>query len=153
MHRSSDTIIINRHIQEVFNYITTPSHWPAFNEAVVSVEPAIAHSFKPGDPDFIETAKVLMFVNVIRYRAITNDPPNIFTVKGTSDSFGGGNTECTYSCTRIDDNTTLFKREFSYAYNHFLMRIVSKLFLNRLIKKKGTHSLGVIKQKLEEQPL
>ena len=151
MPRHEDSIIINKPAETVFEYVSTPAKWLEFHEAVVKMEPIIEHSFKPGDPGFFETVLVGKFENKILYKAIENDPPHVFTVKGTTDSFGGGVTECTYACKKIDDTTTLFTRIFTYSYSALLMKFVSGVLMNRKIRSGGRRALATIKRILEEK--
>jgi len=119
------SVTINKPIEMVFDYVTTPAWWPIYHPTSKKVEPFAKHSLKVGEHStetcVLDPFGAIKFV--IDWTGTENDGRTLFRMEGNSDDFGGADGTITYELSETPEGT-LFKRTFEYE----LGGIFGKLF-------------------------
>ena len=109
------SVTINKPIEMVFNYVSTPAWWPIYHPTSKKVEPFVTHSLAVGE-SAVETCVLdplglLKFV--IHWTGTENDGRTTLKMEGKAKEFGGAEGVITYKLSETEGGT-LFERTFDY---------------------------------------
>ena len=144
MAQITTAIEIARPIDEVFEYITTPAHWPAWHTTALGVSGAIDHSLLPGET-VAEEVKVAGRRSQAEWTVRDREPPNRWVVEG--EVAGGGKAVITYSLQPTATGTR-FERMVDYELPA-LLSMVDGLLVRPRLEGEADESLKRLKEKLE----
>lgn len=138
---------INRPIHEIFEYVTTPAHWPKWHPASRSVAGAADHSLEVGE-QVTEVFVTAEYRGSIVWTVIDRKSPHYWVIKGdVVGSDGGGVITYTLSA---DSEGTKFERELVYSSPTILFYVMNKLRIQALITVESQVALPRLKQVLEK---
>lgn len=135
---------IDKPIQQVFDYVTTPAHWPQWHPASLRVSGATDHSLQVGER-VSETIRVAGRGDVAVWTVIEWQPPTRWVIEGQAK---GGRATLGYRLTPRSGGT-LFERELLYTVTHPVLRICDKVFMRYFMKIQSATALRRLKQRLE----
>src|SRR5215204_5542865 len=141
------SIEIARPIDEVFEYITTPVHWPEWHTTALGVSGATDHSLLPGET-VAEEVKVAGRRSQAEWTVREREPPTRWVVEG--EVAGGGKAVITYTLEPTATGTR-FGREVVYELPA-LLAIVDGLLVRPRLEGEAEESLKRLKEKLEGAP-
>lgn len=136
---------IARPVEEVFNYVTTPGHWPDWHPSSLGVTGATDHSLAVGE-EVTEEFQVAGRRGKLTWRVTERDVPRAWAISGRVGAQGSG----TVAYLLAPEGTgTLFTRVFTYEGNGPLFAIVNGLFYNRRVVAESAEALRRLKRRLE----
>ncbi|HLY32788.1 MAG TPA: SRPBCC family protein [Ktedonobacterales bacterium] len=147
MTRITSSISINAPIETVFDYVTTPGHWPEWHPSSVSVTGATNHSLAVG-----EQVEEAFLVAGRRGRVIwtvtERNAPRRWVINGKIlDSPGGG--VITYALTPTADGVA-FDREFVYPTPNLLYALIDFVYIRSRIRAESAQAVQQLKRILEK---
>jgi hypothetical protein len=148
MTRIVTTATIQRPITVVYDYVTTPGHWPDWHPASLGVTGATDHSLAVGEQvteRFLVAGRRGEVVWTVRER----EAPIRWTIEGTITSGGGGSGTICYTLTPREESATEFTREFSYPLPNFLYALLDTVVIRRRIAAESAKAVRRLKQLLE----
>ncbi len=151
--RDTCQVTIDRPIEMVYDYMTTPWYWPIYFSNSLKIEtktPTTPHPLKL-DEKFVETAGVWLFKQKVHWTGSIIEPPNLFVVDGWTDDMGGGAAKIIYSFEK-EGNSTLWKRTMIYTEHAFFMKVMCILFMDNVLKKAAENGMKKGKALMESMP-
>jgi hypothetical protein len=145
MSRIVTAIEIRAPIERVFDYATTPGHWPRWHPASRSVSGAIDHSATVGESmtEQIRTGgRRWRAVWTVRERA----RPYRWVIEGEAEI--GGSAIITYRLVACDGGTR-FERELVYRMPNLWLAVLDRLFIRRRMAAESAEALRRLKLILE----
>lgn len=141
-------IAINRPIQEVFDYVTTPANWPRWHPASRAVSGATNHSLDVGEK-VTEDFQTAGRRGTVVWTVVARQAPRSWVIAGkVTGSEGEG--VITYTLSPHAQGTT-FAREFVYGSPTVLFYIINKVTLRNAIMAESEKALRRLKQQLESR--
>ena len=140
-------IEIARPIDEVFEYITTPDHWPDWHTTALGVSGATNHSLLLGET-VAEEVKVAGRRSQAEWTVTAREAPTRWAVEG--EVAGGGKAVITYTLEPTATGTR-FGREVVYELPA-LLALVDGLLVRPRLEGEADESLKRLKDKLEGAP-
>ena len=145
MARIYNSIQINRPIERVFDFITTPAKWPQWHPASVSVGGNAEHSLLPGEK-ITEEISVAGRRGQVTWFVRERSAPGRWVIDGTGKD--GGRATITYTLTRNSDGTN-FQRELVYTMPNAFLAILDRLIICSRMKADSAEALRRLKRLLE----
>jgi uncharacterized protein YndB with AHSA1/START domain len=148
MARIYTAIQIQKPIERVFDYVTTPGNWPQWHPSSLSVAGATDHSGQVGEQvteQYVVAGNRGKAVWTVRER----DVPRRWVIDGAIEGRSSGGT-VTYSLTARDGGT-FFEREFTYPTPNLLFRLLDALIYRRRVQAESEQALRNLKRKLESR--
>jgi uncharacterized protein YndB with AHSA1/START domain len=149
MPRVVTRAIIARSPEEVFAYVTTPDHWPAWHPSSLGVAGETDHSLTVGEEvteSFLVAGRRGKAVWTVRGR----EEPRRWVIFGQVEGSGTGT--ITYRLTPQEGGTA-FEREFTYEMNNPILALLERLVLRRRIDAESTEAVRRLKERLEAETL
>lgn len=143
--RIYNSIQINRPIEQVFDFITTPGNWPQWHPASVSVSENTDHSLLPGE-EVTETICVAGYRGEAKWLVRERSAPRRWVVDGTGET--GGVATITYTLVPYPEGTT-FARELVYTTPNALLAMLDWLILRQRMQTDSAEALQRLKRLLE----
>ncbi|HXV82968.1 MAG TPA: SRPBCC family protein [Candidatus Binatia bacterium] len=140
-----NNIQINRPIEQVFDFVTTPRNWPQWHPASVSVSGNADHSLRPGE-EVTETICVLGYRGGAKWLVRERSAPHRWVIDGSGENRGVAT--ITYTLTRRSEGT-VFDRELVYTMPNPLFPLFDSLILRRRMKTDSAEALRCLKRLLE----
>ncbi|MFJ4292314.1 SRPBCC family protein [Cupriavidus sp. NPDC089707] len=149
-----DEVVIARTPAEVFDYISTPQHWPAWYPASGAVAGATDHPLGLGErvaESFVagERSAVVIWTVTISQR------PRIWAIAGEVPGGRRAGT-ITYKLTPAmtpsltpSAESTRFEREFSYQSPTLLFALINRLMLRSRLQSESAEAVRRLKARLE----
>jgi uncharacterized protein YndB with AHSA1/START domain len=131
--------------EQVFTYVTTPSHWPSWYVACVSVSGDTDHSLEPGE-QVIEEFRIGRRRGVATWTVRERIEPSRWVIAGTV--AGGGDGTITYTLASRAGVTT-YQREFAYRMPNPLLGLLDRLVLRPRLEADARLSVRRLKEALE----
>lgn len=132
---------------DVFEYVTTPGHWPEWHPSSLGVSGATDHSLAL-DEEVTEEFRVAGRRGRLTWRVIERDAPRSWAISGSLQGRGSG----TVAYTLAPDGTgTRFTRVFTYNVPGLLFALLDRLAYHRRVTAESTEALRRLKRRLEEQ--
>ncbi len=138
---------IDRPIEAVYAYVTTPGHWPEWHPSSLGVSGATDHSLLVGEQvteRFLVAGRRGEVVWTVRER----EAPRRWVIAGVITSGAGGSGVVSYSLTAHGDATD-FRREFTYPLPNPLYALLDALLLRRRIRAESAEAVRQLKRRLE----
>ena len=146
MTRIYTTTEIQQPAERVFDYVTTPGHWPDWHPSSLGVSGSTDHSLEPGEQvteQFLVAGNRGTVVWTVRER----DCPRRWVIDGTIRGRDSGGTVAYQLTSR--DGGTFFEREFTYPSPNLLFALLDRLIFRRRVQAESEEALRRLKQKLE----
>jgi hypothetical protein len=128
----------------VFDYVTTPAHWPVWHPSSLAVRGAVDHPLDLGER-VVEEFLVAGRRGSVTWTVTTREPPAKWTIEGVIDRRPAGSV--TYSLTSTA-NGTRFEREFTYRAPSLWFAILNWLFLRARIQAESDEAVMRLKSLL-----
>lgn len=138
-------IDIQRAPDVVFDYVTTPSHWPQWHPSSIAVSGATDHALEVGEQvqeEFVVAGRR----GQVTWQVALREPARRWRIDGLIDGHLAGSV--TYTLTAQGDGTHLV-REFSYSSRNLFQAIVNWLTLRERIEAESAQALARLKLELE----
>jgi hypothetical protein len=129
----------------VFEYVTTPAHWPNWHPSSLSVSGATDHSLTVGE-QVTEEFRVAGRRGRVVWTVAELDRPNKWVIAGAIDGKPAGTVS--YSLTAVALGTR-FEREFVYRAPSLWFAALNALVLRARIEQESDEALARLKQILE----
>jgi uncharacterized protein YndB with AHSA1/START domain len=144
MPRIFNSIEINRPIAEVYDYITTPAHWPDWHTTALGVSGVTERSLEPGE-SVNEEVKVMGRRSAAEWTVQESQPPTRWVIAGTIAA--GASAVITYTLTPTATGTT-FGREVVYELPA-LLGLVDGVVIRPRLESEADESLRRLKEQME----
>jgi uncharacterized protein YndB with AHSA1/START domain len=145
MTRIVTVATIRRPPAVVFDFVTTPGHWPEWHPSSLSVTGATDHSLDVGE-QCTEHFRVAGREGTVVWTVAEREAPNRWVIRGNIAGGGGGT--ITYTL-MPEDAGTRFMREFVYAVPNPLLALLDLLVVRRRITAESAEALRRLKARLE----
>jgi hypothetical protein len=145
--RIDKAIIIDRPLDVVFDYITTPRNWLVWHPSSLAVSGAIDHSAAPGEK-IEEEFVVAGFHGKASWIVVTREAPRLWVIDGVVELGGGGTIRYFLSPA---NGGTQFKREFIYHAPNLLFIVLDELWIRTRIDGESATALKQLKAVLESR--
>jgi len=139
------TATIQRPIDEVFDYVTTPAHWLVWHPSSLGLHGATDHSLQVGE-EVTEEFRVGGRKGAVTWKVVLRDAPVRWAISGQV--AGGGHGTITYTLAPSGADTA-FRREFVYAMPNRLAKLLDWLFVRRRIETESAEAIRRLKRALE----
>jgi uncharacterized protein YndB with AHSA1/START domain len=145
MTRICNSIQIHQPIEQVFDFITTPSNWPQWHPASVSVSGNADHSLLQGE-EVTEDISVAGRRGQVTWLVRERSAPRRWVIDGAGKD--GGRATITYTLTPHPAGTN-FERELVYTMPNALLAILDWLIVRSRMKTDSMEALQRLKRLLE----
>lgn len=144
--RITNTVVIQRPPQAVFDYVTTPANWPKWHPASLGVSGATDHPLQLGEQtteDFLVAGRRGQAL----WTVIDREAPQFWRIEATVE--GRRAASVTYTL-RPSGEGTRFERELIYPSRNLLFALLNSLSLREQVQAESTTAVERLKQRLEE---
>lgn len=145
MTRIRNTVRIERPIEQVFEYVTTPAHWPEWHPASINVRDATDHSLEV-DEQVTEEFRAAGRRGSVIWTVRERDAPRRWVIHGELSRGGSG--WITYALTP-EGGGTRFERELVYNLPDPLWRLLDRVVLRWRMRRESAAALRRLKAVLE----
>ncbi|MFP4852349.1 SRPBCC family protein [Paraburkholderia sp. BR14264] len=132
----------------VFDYVTTPAHWPSWHPSSLSVRGAVDHSLNVGE-QVAEEFRVAGRRGSVLWTVSVRDRPHKWAIVGTIDGKPAGTVS--YALTPVASETR-FVREFVYRAPTLWFAVLNVLFVRTRIQQESDEAVARLKKALETMP-
>lgn len=139
---------IDRPVTVVFDYVTTPGHWPNWHPSSLSVTGATDHSLSVGE-QVAEEFRVAGRRGRVVWTVALRDRPRKWVIVGTIDGKSAGTVS--YFLTPVGSGTR-FEREFVYRAPTLWFAVLNVLFVRTRIQQESDEAVARLKRTLETMP-
>jgi len=146
MIKRKDSILINCPREVVFNYLTTPANWLEHLPTSFEIKPEINRPLMKGEK-LSEFVKIKGLSGWVNWDCMENDGQSLFTVQGSSESFGGSRTSISYTFSE-DNGKTVFNRIVEVSQNKLMMKMMEPM-IKIYVKKEADFIMAKVKEVLE----
>ena len=130
----------------VFDYVTTPAHWPAWHPSSLSVTGATDHSLAIGE-QVTEEFRVAGRPGRVVWTVVERKRPEKWTIDGTIEGRPAGTVS--YALT-ADANGTQFERTFTYRSPTLWFALLNTALLRGKIQAESDEAVERLKDLLEQ---
>jgi uncharacterized protein YndB with AHSA1/START domain len=139
---------IQRPAAVVFDFVTTPAHWPAWHPSSLAVSGAVDHPLDLGE-QVTEQFIVAGRRGHVVWTVVAREPPHKWAIDGNIDGRPAGTV--TYSLTSTAGGTR-FEREFKYGAPSLWFAILNRLILRARVQSESDTAVLRLKSLLEATP-
>jgi uncharacterized protein YndB with AHSA1/START domain len=139
--------VIQRPMAQVYEYVTTPRHWPVWHLSSLGLSGATDHSLQVGE-EVTEHFRVAWRKGSVTWKVIARDAPTRWAISGRV--AGGGHGTITYTLSPLADGTT-FRREFVYTMPNRFAELLDRLFVRHRIETESADAVARLVCALEQQ--
>ncbi|WNC93440.1 SRPBCC family protein [Paraburkholderia sp. FT54] len=139
---------IQRPATAVFDYVTTPAHWPAWHPSSLAVSGSVDHPLNLGE-QVTEEFRVAGRRGRVVWTVAEREPPARWTIEGKIDGKPAGTV--TYSLTSTAGGTR-FERDFTYRAPSLWFALFNWLVLRARIQSESDTAVSRLKGILEAAP-
>ncbi|WP_341317862.1 SRPBCC family protein [Paraburkholderia sp. IMGN_8] len=139
---------IQRPSKVVFDYVTTPAHWPVWHPSSLAVSGSVDHPLDLGE-QVAEEFRVAGRRGSVVWTVTAREPPGKWTIEGKIDGRPAGTV--TYSLTSTASGTR-FERAFTYRAPSMWFAILNWLVLRARIQSESDEAVLRLKSLLEVTP-
>lgn len=143
--RVSTVALIQRPPEIVFDYVTTPAHWPVWHPSSLAVSGAVDHPLDLGE-QVTEQFRVAGRRGSVVWTVTAREPPRKWTIEGKIAGNPAG--AVTYSLTSTASGTH-FERVFTYRAPSLWFAILNWLVLRARIQDESDQAVLRLKNVLE----
>ncbi len=147
MTRIVNVATIARPIVAVFDYVTTPGHWPQWHPSSLAVSGATDHSLAIGE-QVTERFRVARREGTVVWTVRERDAPRRWVIEGQIVSAGGGSGTVAYTLTPVAKGTR-FERVFTYPTSTLLIAALDVLVIRRRIHAESAEAVRRLTALLE----
>jgi uncharacterized protein YndB with AHSA1/START domain len=140
---------INQAVEDVFDYVTTPGHWPDWHPSSLGVSGATDHSLEVGE-EVIEEFRVAGRRGRVTWRVTQRAAPRAWTIVANLAGVGSGTVS--YTLTPAGTGTS-FERVFTYEVRSLLFATLNRLAYQRRVTAESAEALRRLKIQLERGAL
>ena len=138
---------IGRLPADVFDFVTTPGHWPRWHPSSIKVTGKTDHSLDVGD-ECTEEYVVAGRHGVCVWKVLERDAPR--TWKITASPQGEGSATITYTLSQAGDGTR-FLRSMTYTMPNWFFGLLDSLLLRKRIQAESDEAVSRLKAVLEQR--
>jgi uncharacterized protein YndB with AHSA1/START domain len=149
MTRIITSATISRPVDEVYEYVTTPGHWPEWHPSSLGVTGATDHSLQIGE-QVTERFLVAGRRGEVVWTVGEREAPRRWVIEGTITSAGGGGGTVSYQLVPLEGGTQ-FTREFRYPLPNLVYVLLDALVVRRRVAAESAEAVRRLKQRLESQ--
>ncbi len=146
MTRIYTTATIACPIEALYDYVTTPAHWPEWHPSSLGVSDGADHSLAVGE-EVTERFLVAGRRGSVVWRVTECDAPHRWVIVGVITGANGGGT-ISYTLTQRPDGV-FFEREFVYPAPNALFAVLDALVLRRRVQAESEEATRRLKAKME----
>ena len=146
MTRIYTTATIACPIEDLYDYVTTPAHWPEWHPSSLGVSDGADHSPAVGE-EVTERFLVAGRRGSVVWRVTERDAPHRWVIVGVITGANGGGT-ISYTLTQRPDGV-FFEREFVYPAPNALFAVLDALVLRRRVQAESEEATRRLKAKME----
>jgi uncharacterized protein YndB with AHSA1/START domain len=136
---------IRRPPQAVFDYVTTPAHWPQWHPASRAVSAGADHPLQVGELT-LEDFEVAGRRGQALWTVTEREAPRRWRIEATVEEHRAGSV--TYTLSPSAEGTR-FERELIYPSRNLLFAIVNRLSIRRQVEVESAQALAQLKERLE----
>lgn len=136
---------IQRPATVVFDYVTTPAHWPTWHPSSLGVSGAVDHSLDIGE-QATEEFRVAGRRGRAVWTVVARERPGQWSIEGTIGGRRAGTV--TYSLTSTEGGTR-FERVFTYRAPTLWFALLNRLLLRERIQAESDEAVRRLKSVLE----
>lgn len=137
---------IARPPQAVFDFVTTPGHWPAWHPSSLGVSGATDHSLAVGE-QVTEHFRVAGRTGVVVWTVTDRRPPSAWVIDGNIDGRKAG----IVAYTLVPEGAgTRFQRDFTYQSPNLLFVMLNRVALRQRIEAESAEAVRRLKETLEK---
>lgn len=140
-----NTIEIERPVEDVFVFVTTPAFWQQWHPSTLAVAGDTGHSLRVGE-QVIEEFRAAGRRDRARWTVRECEPPHRWVIEGQGD--GGGEARITYTLAASGQGTR-FERELVYRMPNLFLRGLDGLLIRRRIAAESAEAVRRLKAVLE----
>ena len=145
MTRIYTTTQINRPIEQVYEFVTTPDHWPQWHPSSLGVTADTDHSLVVGE-SCTEAFYVAWQKGEVIWTVVDRKAPTRWVINGRIVGRNNGGT-ITYTLTP-QNGGTYFEREFVYPRPNILFSLLDKVIVRRRVTAESEEAVRCLKQVL-----
>ena len=134
-------------VEVVFDYVTTPNHWPDWHPSSLGVSGAIDHSLLVGE-QVTERFLVAGRRGVVVWTVREREAPRRWIIDGVITTGSGGSGVVSYSLAPRDGATD-FTRTFTYPLPNLALALLDALVARRRIQAESEQATRQLKRLLE----
>ncbi len=134
-------------VQIVFEFVTTPGHWPEWHPSSLGVSDATNHSLEIGEQvteEFLVAGRRGQAIWTVKERVV----PSRWVIEGEVNGRKSGIVTYTLG---PQDNGTYFEREFVYSMPNFLLGLIDQFVLRRRIEAESKQAVQQLRSALLRQ--
>ena len=135
-------------IEALYDYVTTPAHWPEWHPSSLGVSEGAEHSLLLGE-QVTERFLVAGRRGTVIWTVTEREEPRRWVIIGTITGTTGGGT-ITYTLNQRPDGV-FFEREFVYPPPNLLFTVLDALILRRRVQAESEEATRRLKAKMEER--
>lgn len=147
MTRIFNSVVIDRPVATVFEFVTTPGNWPQWHPSSLGVTGAVDHSLAVGE-QCVETFFVAGRHGRARWTVIERETPCRWAIEGRIEGRHTGGA-ITYTL-KPENNGTRFEREFVYPTPNWFFRLMDALVIRRRVRHESEKAVQQLKAVLEQ---
>lgn len=132
---------------DVFEFVTTPGHWPQWHPSSIRVTGTTDHSLAVGE-ECTEEYVVAGRHGVCVWKVLERDAPRNWTIEASQ--AGGGSATITYTLSQAGDGTR-FLRSMTYAMPNWFLGLIDAMFLQKRIRAESEEAVERLKATLEKR--
>ena len=143
--RIRNSVVIDRDLDHVFDYVTTPANWPKWHPSSLAVSGAVDHPLELGEQvteDFLVAGHRGRAV----WTVVAREVPERWVIAGEVDGRKAG--AVTYTLTSAGAGTQ-FEREFVYSSPNALFAMLNRLRIRGEVERESAEAVRRLKQVLE----
>lgn len=148
MTRIYTTATIACLIETLYDYVTTPAHWPEWHPSSLGVSAGADHSLLVGE-QVIERFLVAGRRGSVVWTVREREAPHRWVIVGAIEGSSGGGT-ITYALSQRPGDT-FFEREFIYAAPNAFFATLDALIVRRRIQAESEEATRRLKARMEAQ--
>jgi uncharacterized protein YndB with AHSA1/START domain len=148
MTRIYTSTLIHKPVDVVFEFVTTPGHWPEWHPSSLAVTGATDHPLMLGE-EVTEDYRVAGRRGRVVWRVRTYEPPRHWVIDGQIVGRDDGGTVAYTLTPRAGD--TFFEREFTYPTPGFFFTIIDRLFARRRIQAESAEAMANLTRVLQQR--
>lgn len=140
-------VVVNRPIETVFDYVTTPANWPDWHPASRGVSGATDHSLDVGEEvgeSFVAAGRPGDCV----WKVTRREPPNLWAITTRVGDMGA---DITYRLT-AEAGATRFERTMDYWTSGVMLGLLDIAVMRRRNRAESEQALLQLKARLEALP-
>ncbi|HEX8731664.1 MAG TPA: SRPBCC family protein [Ktedonobacterales bacterium] len=139
---------INCPIETLYEYVTTPGHWPEWHPSSLGVSGATDHSLAVGER-VTERFLVAGRRGEVVWTVIRRDALTLWVIEGAITTGVGGSGVVSYALTPRADGGVDFTRTFTYPMPNLAYALLDTLILRRRVQAESAEAVRRLKARME----